>query len=134
MIDKEILNEMGCGVYWSQIRELDRALSTMRRFGIPEVSEAYRDLYGMRGKLMAQVGIKFPRTVIQLIKLVALSPGVITLWHDVESGWMSEARARLRAPPVYKSVSDDVAMAILKGEVTKELEKELLTLDPYLGE
>ena len=125
---------MGCGVYWSQIKELDRALSTMRRFGIPEVSEAYQELYSMRGKLMAQVGIKFPRTVVQLIKLVGLSPGAITLWHDVESGWMSEARARPGAPPVYKAASDEVAMAILKREVTKELKKDLLTPDPYLGE
>lgn len=125
---------MGCGVYWSQIKELDRALGTMRRFGIPEVSEAYQGLYSIRGKLMAQVGIKFPRVVTQIMRLVGLSPGVITLWHDVESGWMSEARARPGALPVYKAVSDEVAMTILKHEVTPELEKELLTPDPYLGE
>ena len=125
---------MGCGIYWNQVNEIERALSTLRKFGIPEVSEAYQKLFSIRGKLMAQVGFKFPRTVIQLIKLVALSPGVITIWHDIESGWMSEARTRPGAPPVYKRVSDEVAMAILKGELTKELETTLMTPDEYIGE
>ena len=65
----------------------------------------------------------------QLIKLIGFSPGTITLWHDNESGWMSEARTRPGAAPVYKSVSDEVAMAILKKEVTPELEVTLLTPD-----
>ncbi len=125
---------MGCGVYWKQVHETDRALDVMRISGIPGVSEAYRKVYGIRAKLLAQVGIKFPRSITQLVKLVGFSPGVISLWHDVESGWMSQARARPGAPSVYKSVSDEVAMAILKGEVTKELELELLTPDEYLGE
>ena len=106
----------------------------MRRFGIPDVSDAYQKLFSIRGKLMAQVGFKFPRTVTQLIKVLGLSPGSITVWHDIESGWMSEARSRPGAPPVYKRVSDEVAMAILKREVTKELEAELMKPDEYLGE
>jgi len=125
---------MGCGVYWSQINELERALGTMRKFGISELSGPYQELFKLRGKLMAQVGIKFPRTVTQLLKLLALSPGTLTLWHDVESGWMTEARAAPGAPPVYKKASDEVAMAILKGEITHELEQQLLTPDEYLGE
>lgn len=119
---------------YRQLDEIDQALETMRKYGIPEVSEAYQKLYGMRYKLMPQVGIKFPRIVVQLIKLIGLSPGVITLWHDIEEGWMSEARASPGAPPVYKRASDEVAMAILKHEVTPELQKDLLTPDPYLGE
>ena len=125
---------MGCGIYWGQLKEIERALSTMKMCGIPEVSDAYQKLYGIRGKLLAQVGFKFPRTVISLLKLAGLSPGTITVWHDIESGWMSEARERPGAPPVYKRVSDEVAMAILKKEVTPELEKQLLTPDDYLGE
>lgn len=125
---------MGCGVYWGQINELTRALTTMTKFGIPEVSEAYQKLYGIRGKLLAQVGFKFPRIITQLVRLAGLSPGEVRLWHDVECGWMSEARAKPGAPPVYHHVSDDIAMAILKGELTKELEAELMTRDDYLGE
>lgn len=125
---------MGCGVYWQQIRELERALGTMRRFGISEISEPFRLLSAERAKLLKQVGVKFPRTVSQLVKLIGLSPGVISLWHDVESGWMSEARERPGAPPIYRAVSDEVAMAILKGELTHELEVELMTPDEYYGE
>lgn len=125
---------MGCGVYWSQINEIDRALATLRKYNISDISDAYKKLFDIRGKLMAQVGIKFPRVSIPMIKLLALSPGTITLWEDIESGWMSEARAKPGAPPVYKKVSDEVAMAILKQEVTHELEQELLTPDEYLGE
>ncbi|GAI13138.1 unnamed protein product, partial [marine sediment metagenome] len=36
--------------------------------------------------------------------------------------------------PVYKAISDEAAMAILKHEMTKELEAELMTPDEYLGE
>lgn len=125
---------MGCGVYWQQIRELERAMGTMRTFGISEVAPSFQELYSIRGKLLKEVGFKFPRTITQLIKLAALSPGVISLWHDVESGFMTEARTRPGAPPVYKSASDEVAMAILKGELTPELEKELMTPDEYYGE
>lgn len=125
---------MGCGVYWQQIREIERALGSMRKFGISEVSEAYQKLFSIRGKLMTQVGLKFPRSVSQLVRLVGLSPGSISLWHDIESGWMSEARERPGAPPVYHRVSDEVAMAILKGELTHELELELMKPDEYLGE
>ena len=125
---------MGCGVFWQQIQRLDKSLGSMRVSGILTTAGPYQELYALRGKLMAQIGFKFPREITQLMRLIGLSPGTITLWHDIESGFMSEARARPGAPPVYKRVSDEVAMAILKKEVTKELEAELLTPDEYLGE
>lgn len=125
---------MGCGVYWNQIHRLDESMDTMRMHGILPGSEPFDELYSLRGKLMGQIGIKFPRTTSFLAKLIALSPGSITVWHDVESGFMSEARAYPGAPPVYKAVSNEVAMALLKKELTKELEKELMTPDEYLGE
>ncbi len=106
----------------------------MRKYNILETSDAYQRLFSIRGKLLAQVGFKFPRTVVQLAKLAGLSPGTITLWHDIESGWMSEARGKPGAPPVYRAVNDDVAMTILKGELTKELETTLMTPDEYIGE
>jgi len=126
---------MGCGVYWQQVRELERALGALRpHLEIPGVSEAMKELYSIRGELLKRVGLKFPRTISAILKLAGLSPGTITLWHDIESGWMTEARARPGAPPVYKYVSDEVAITILKKEVTHELEAELLTPDEYLGE
>lgn len=125
---------MGCGVYWQQIKEIDRAMKTLRKYGIPELGDAFQDMYRIRAKLLSQLGVKLPRTVTQVIRLAGFSPGTFALWHDVESGWMSEARARPGAPPVYKRVSDEVAMAILKREITPELEAQLLAPDEYLGE
>jgi len=119
---------------YRELHEIDRALGVMRRYGISEVSPAYKQLYSVRGKLLAQIGFKVPRPITILAKLVGLSPGIINVWHDAESGWFSEARAKPGAPPVYRSVTDEVAMMILKGELTKELEKELMTPDPYIGE
>ena len=126
---------MGCGVYWQQVREIERALSALKpHLAIPGVSDATAELYSIRGKLLKTVGLKFPRTISQILKLAALSPGTITLWHDIESGWMTEARAKPGAPPVYHYVKDNVAVAILKGELTKELETTLMTPDEYIGE
>jgi len=125
---------MGCGVYWQQVHEVERALGTMRKFGIDPSSEAYLSLTQTRVKLMAQIGVKFPRTVSPLAMLAGMSPGIIKLWHDVESGWMSEGRTRPGAPPVYKSVGDELAMAILKRELAPEQEKFLMTPDTYIGE
>lgn len=125
---------MPCGIYWQQLHEVERALTTMKRYGIPEEADAYKMLLGERGKLLAQIGYKFPRIASGLATVTGLSPGVIRLWHDIESGWMAEARERPEAPPVYRSVPDAVAMAILKKEVTPELEKELLAPVEYYGE
>jgi len=125
---------MACGVYWQQVRELERAMRTMHRFGISELAEPYQILSRKRAELMGRVGFKFPRSISSIMKLVGLSPGVIQLWHDVESGWMAEARVKVGAPPVYKAVSDKVAIAIINKEVSPELEKWLMTPDEYLGE
>lgn len=125
---------MGCGIYWQQVRQVDSALETMRRYGIPETSEAYQTLWGQKGRLMAQVGQKFPRETLQMKLITALYSPLIRLWHDIEQGWMVEAREKPGAPPVYKSVNDELAMAILKGEVTHEVEEALVTPDDYLGE
>lgn len=119
---------------WRQVHELDTALATMRRYGIPETAEAYQTLYRQRGTLIAKIGYKFPTATNLIGSVAGLSPGVIKVWYHNESGWMSEARAKPGAPPVYKRVSDVIAMAILKKELTLEQEKELLTPVEYYGE
>jgi len=126
---------MGCGVYWQQIHTVDSALDKLRlHLDIPGISDAYQQIHSLRGQLMAKIGFKFPRTVMLIMRLVGLSPGTVTLWFDIESGWMSEARARPRVHPVYKSISAEVAMTLLRRELTKELEVDLMTPDPYIGE
>lgn len=120
---------MGCGVYWQQIGELEKALGTMTRFGIEETDPAYQALFAKRGALLAAVGKKFPRSAIQLRLLPGFSPGVIRLWHDVESGFFTDARVRPGAPPVYRAIPDNIAMAILKRELTHEEFEALLIPD-----
>ena len=125
---------MGCGVYWQQLREVERVLGAMEKRGIPFEDPTYQVFWKERGGLLAQVGKKFPRKTTLLGVVTGLSPGVIKIWHDVECGWMSEARERRGAHPVYKSVTDEVAFAIIEGKVTPELERDLLAPDEYLGE
>lgn len=125
---------MGCGVYWQQINELDRALGALQRAGLGPGFAPYNALVGLRGKVFGQLGIKYPRTITQLIRLLALSPGEISVWHDIESGWMVKAIESPGVPPVYRYVSDDVAITILSGGLTHELEAELFKPDDYIGE
>ena len=125
---------MGCGVYWGQIHELDRALGTMERFGIETTDPAYLALEGRRAGLLAQVGTKFPRSYDWLTFLAGESPGTIRLGHDVETGWFSEARVRPGAPPIYHRLTDEEAMAILREKISPELHDRLFTPDPYIGE
>lgn len=125
---------MGCGVYWQQVHEVDRALRTMERFGIDPGSEAVVALQGRRTGLMAQIGFKFPRSYDWLTFLVGESPGEIRLGHDSETGWFTEARVRPGAPPIYHHLGDEEAMAVLKHEISPELHDRLFTLDPYIGE
>jgi len=120
--------------HYRQLQEVDRAMSALRLRGIPITNPAMSGLSAIRGKLLAQIGIKYPRVISLLAKIIALSPGSIKLWHDVESGWMTEARRKPGAPPVYRSVDDDVAAMLVRGEMTHELEESLMTPDEYIGE
>ena len=125
---------MGCGVYWGQLREIERALGVMRKYGIPEISQPFQVLYQKRGELLAKVGVKFPRSPLRILKLFGFSPGSIALWHDPEFGWFSEARHHPGALPVYKCVGDDIAGRILNQDIDAALEEKLLAPDHYIGD
>jgi len=125
---------MGCGVKWQQVQELDRALGSLRRAGLGPGDYAYNELWKIRGRVFGQIGYKFPRAVTLLLNLVALSPGSIKLFHDVEAGWLVEARAKPGAQVVRRYVSDDIATTLLTGKLTHELEEFLMAPDPYIGE
>jgi len=109
-------------------------MSAMRLEGIPELSTPFRALSEARSALLGNIGFKIPRNVFSLLKLYGLSPGTIQLWLDEESGYFVEARAKSGAPPVYHHITDEVAMVILKGQLTHELEAELMKPDDYQGE
>jgi len=119
---------------WAEVNEFDRQLATMRRWGVLETDPGYKSLLAARGESLAKVGIIKARNTAVAKLLAGLSPGEIRLWSDAELGWMTEARTKPGAPPVYKYVSDEVAEKIVKEELTHELEEFLMTPDPYLGE
>ena len=125
---------MGCGVFWQQVGEIDRALRSLRVQGIGPGFGPYQELWKLRGRLMGQIGFKVPRQIQLLLRIAGLSPGSIDLWYDVESGWYTDARVSAGAPAVRRRVSDDVAVALLRGELTHELELELMAPDYYVGE
>lgn len=117
---------MGCGAYYQQLREIEKALGAIRRAGLPASSLPYRELYKIRGKLMGQISYKVPRSVTQLVRIAGLSPGELALWHDAESGFMVEARAYPGAPPVYHRVEESIAEDILAGRRLHEYEERFL--------
>ncbi|MBA7592642.1 hypothetical protein ES708_34834 [subsurface metagenome] len=119
---------------YAELNKLTQQLSMMKRWGVSELDPGFQKLLGAGRAAMAKVGLRVPRTTTLVKLLIGLSPGEIKLWADAELGWMTEARARPGAPPVYKYVSDDVAEKIVKREITPELEEQLLAPDPYLGE
>ena len=104
-------------------------MSTMRKYGILETSDAYKQLYAIRGGMLEQVGLKFPRTITQLVKFAMLSPGDMTLWHDIEAGWMVEVREYPGSPPIYHSIGDKAATDILKGKHLHEYHAQYLVPD-----
>uniref|UniRef100_A0A6M3JYF6 Uncharacterized protein n=1 Tax=viral metagenome TaxID=1070528 RepID=A0A6M3JYF6_9ZZZZ len=125
---------MGCGVYWQQIRTAERALGDLDRLGLGPGTEAYEAVLSQRGKLLAQVGMKFPRIDYSLSMWREFSPQRIRAWFDPEFGFMVEGRASPGAPPVYKTVSAEMAAAVIKGELTPEMKEALVKPDEYLGE
>lgn len=125
---------MGCGVFWKQIGELDKTLRGLKVHGLGPGTHAFDEIWRIRGRVFGKMGRKLPREVNLILRLAGLSPGSILLWHDVECGWMTEARAGPGLPAVYRRATDDVAAALLKGELTHELELELMAPDDYIGE
>lgn len=112
---------------WAEVNRINDALSTLRRFGISELDPAYQILYKARGAALGKLGLVKPR-LTTLIKLLAgLSPGEIRLFADAELGWLVEATSEPGAQPVRRYVSDEVAVQLIKGELTHELEAELMT-------
>jgi len=119
---------------YRQINEIQRTLRTLTRAGFGPLTEPYQAVYKLQGELMSKLGLRIPKSMSIMKLLKFLSPGSVKLFHDAESGWFTEAREKDGAPPVYHHVSDDTAMTILKGEMTHELEAELMKPDEYLGE
>jgi len=119
---------------YRQLNEVQRTLRVLTKAGFGPLSEPFQAIYKLQGKLMGYMGLRNAKPISLLKLLGGLSPGSVKLFHDSETGWFTEARERDGAPPVYHHVTDDVAMTVLRGEMTHELEAELMKSDEYLGE
>jgi hypothetical protein len=106
----------------------------MRGKGILPTAPNYLKLLGVSDSYRLRIGFTIPKPITLIRKLFGLSPGTITLFHDADSGFFTDARAYEGAPPVYHHVTDEVAGIILEGRLTHELEAELMKPDEYLGE
>lgn len=125
---------MGCGVYYRQVNVLTGSLEKFGTWGVPETDAGYQGVWGRLKQLLSFIGRKLPRISITAKVTWGRSPGIFKLSVDPEIGFVVEARERLGAPPIYRAVSDDIARAIVKDELTLEQEKYLLTPDDYVGE
>jgi len=125
---------MGCGVYWQQIATTERALGDLEKLGLGPGTEAYEAVWHKRGALLAEVGRKFPRIDYSLSMWREFSPQRVRVWFDPEFGFHAEIRDRPGAPPSYKVVPAEVAVAIIKDEISPELRERLILPDEYLGE
>ena len=117
-----------------QLGNIDDALGRLRLKGIGPGVPGFDSIYKIRSEVLSKIGYKVPRDMLNIIKLVGLSPGTVTVWFDTETGWFSEARERPGAPPVYHAIDADTAVALVSGELTKELEERLMAPVDYLGE
>ena len=115
-------------------QNLRNALRLLRGNGILPTAPNYLNLQKIAGNYTLHLGITIPKPITLILKLLGLSPGTITLFHDADSGFFVDARETPEAPPVYHHVTDEVAGIILRGELTHELEAELMKPDEYLGE
>ena len=119
---------------WAELHKIDEQLGMMRHWGVLESDPGFLRLLNVRGAAMGKLGLRLPRITTLVTTLLGLSPGELKLWADAELGWMVEAREKPGAPPVYRSVTDEIARALLKGELTHELEESLMAPVDYYGE
>lgn len=119
---------------FAELRKLEDQVGMMRSWGVSELDPGFKSLLNARGAAMSKLGIKLPRTSALIKLLLGLSPGTIKVWSDAELGWMIEAIAGPGSPPVYKSISNEVAKTLITGKLTHELEESLMAPDTYFGE
>lgn len=127
---------MGCSSaeQYAALRKLDTALTRLRRLGLDELDPIYGSIYRARGALLGNVGVRVPRSVLSLIRILGLSPGSVTLFYDLDMGFYTAARETESSPPVYKLAGEDTLKKIIDGSLTHEDFEALKTTDDYLGE
>lgn len=125
---------MGCGIYWKQVRVIEKAISDMDTGILPYSAEYHGILVAKRGSILAQIGYKFPREGFDLMPTSFFSPESFRAMLDIEIGYVVVARKSPKAPPIYHTVSAEEAGAVMRLEISPELKEKLLTPEDYYGE
>ena len=129
---------MGCTAKelykYTQLTNVNGALRALGVAGLSPLSAPYRELYKLRGELMGKLLGLFPRMSSLLKIIVGLSPGELRVWFDNETGWMAEARETPGAPPVYRQITEEQAIILLKPNPPADMVHGLFKPDDYLGE
>lgn len=113
---------------------IDKTLRTLRIAGVGPGNLVFDQLYRARGALMGNIGVKVPRSVTSLLRILGLSPGSVRLFFDGDFGWFTDTREAPGLQPVYRRVTDDIALKIIRGELTHQDFEVLKVPDAYVGE
>jgi len=108
--------------YWTQLNELSKKVHSLKRAGFGPLDFPWEEVYRLRDEIIGKSIGPFPRSIVQVLRIAGLSPGILALWLDVEAGWMVEAREYEGAPPVYHLVDENTAVEILQGKNVHEYE------------
>ena len=125
---------MACGIAYRQLDIINTAMRDLRRLGIPLENPAMRELYKLRGEVMGKLGLKIPRVSSILRTVSGLSPGIVRVWFDSETGFMAEGRPYPEAPPVYHAISVEEAALLVAEEPPSELLHRMFLPTEYIGE
>ena len=119
---------------YQELSRINDALGTLRRFGISELDPAFQTLNRARYDALRKIGLVQPRTSTLLKIITGLSPGELRLFRDAEIGWLVQAIAFPGALPLVRYVDDEMAVKIIKGELTHdEFMKLQEPVEPYMA-
>lgn len=108
------------------------ALNALTRHGVPSNVPSYIKMDRVLNEYRLKIGIRIPRPVTFLLKLIGLSRGVLRLFHDGDMGFLVELREFEGAIPHYRHISDDMGAKIVKEGLTHDEFEALMTPDSFV--
>lgn len=125
---------MGCGVFYTQLGNVNTAMRALRDLGMAFDSPIMRELNRMRGELLGRfsAGQALPRININLKTLSGLSEGLVRTWFDIETGFFTEGRKTPEDRPVYNPITPAEAFRLLQDDPDVDLAHELMERVPAI--
>lgn len=123
---------MGCGVFFTQLNAINGAINSLLSGGFGQNTSVMQDLNKMRGELLGRraAGQALPRINVSIKTITGLSPGLLRIWYEIETGWFTEGREDPDGRPVYNHISDDEAIRLLREDPDVDLAHELMSRVP----